>query len=409
VLVYTRIPNETPPEAFLVDTQGATVADLLDQVRRSRSTKGREVALMIEGAVDSARLSDLGIVEGDLLEIAVSGSPRPLPEPVGVGEDIDFSSLMVEPVKGAKRLSEYEEVTQLLQWAAPYHIDGGRPSQKVWTSESTLLNSSDWEAYRSPDKLYYRTYVGRQAKAERAVSTAFRYAEESGQLASAEPSHVAEMRELVSALQYPDWGLCMLHQHVTRFAMSSWIAGATQFMMFDELRHAQLYGRLAIAYGDHHEGFGDPHQSWMGAPRFQPARKLIEEILAVLDWGQSLVIAGLVIEPLLTGVFHSLIAARSGRDGDSLTPFVCASIAEDKVRHRESVMAFIDGLANDSAHGEANTRLILSWVERWLPQATEAATVLAAGNPTATASIATTREWISSQLASVTSAVAESA
>ena len=178
MLVYTRIHHETAPEAHVLAPGAATVGHLLDQVRSARSTKGRSVDLMIEGAVETAELADLGIVDGDLIEVAVAGEARPLPAPEPRDDSVDFTSLVVPP-RARKKTTEYEAVTELLQWHAPFHIDGGRPSQTVWTDESTVLQSSDWEAYRSPDKLYYRTYVARQARNDRSVSTAFRYAEES--------------------------------------------------------------------------------------------------------------------------------------------------------------------------------------------------------------------------------------
>jgi hypothetical protein len=404
VLIYTRIPNETSPEAHLLAPDAATVGHLLDQVRSARSTKGRNVNLMIEGAVETAGLADLGVMDGDLLEVAVMGEARPLPAPRPADDSIDFTTLAVAPVSKKKK-TEYEAVTELLQWQAPFHIDGHRPSQTVWTDESTVLQCVDWEAYRSPDKLYYRTYVARQARNDRSVSTAFRYAEESGQLATVDTEHVQLMRRVVGALQYPDWGLCMLHQHITRFAMSSWIAGATSFIMFDELRHAQLYGRLAISYGEVFEGFDDPRAGWLEDPILQPMRRVIEELLAVLDWGKALVIGGLLLEPVFTPTFHALIAGSRGRDGDSLSPFVCQSIEEDKVRHRASVMSFVDMVARDAQNGDVNRGLIATWAEDWLPRVIEAALTLADGDAGIVGVIESARTRVQASLASISAVV----
>ena len=400
MLVYTRIHHETAPEAHVLAPGAATVGHLLDQVRSARSTKGRSVDLKIEGAVETAELADLGIVDGDLIEVAVAGEARPLPAPEPRDDSVDFTSLVVPP-RARKKTTEYEAVTELLQWHAPFHIDGGRPSQTVWTDESTVLQSSDWEAYRSPDKLYYRTYVARQARNDRSVSTAFRYAEESSQLATVDTEHVDLMRRIVGSLQYPDWGLCMLHQHITRFAMSSWIAGATSFMMFDELRHAQLYGRLAITYGESYEGFDDPRRGWMEDPIFQPMRRVIEELLTVLDWGKALTIGGLLVEPIFTPTFHALIAGARGRDGDSLSPFISASIEEDKVRHRESVGAFVDLIARDSDNGDVNRGLIITWAEDWLPRVIESTLVLADGDERIIAVIDSARTRVEQNLESI--------
>lgn len=386
MLVYVRILNDSSPEAFTLSGPDATVGELLGRIRSARISRGRDLAILLDGAQESSRLAELGVSAGDLITVRASGEPRELAvQQTELAPDLDVQTLRVEPTRGSKRLSEYEDVTQLLQWNPPFHINGDRPSHQVWSDDSTELKCADWAAYRSPDKLYYRTYAGRQAKAERAVSTAFQFAEDSAQLTQVDSEHVSLMRNLVSALQYPDWGLCMVHQHTTRFALSSWIAGATEFMMFDELRHAQLYGRLTLAYGEHYEGFDDPRQQWMDDDRFQPTRRLTEELLAVLDWGKAIILAGIVIEPVLTSVVHSLLTARSIHSGDSLTPFVCQSIAEDKVRHRASASALLQMLAADPLYGADNRALISSWISDWLPRVTAAATTLAAGDPAALA------------------------
>jgi methane monooxygenase component A beta chain/propane monooxygenase small subunit len=394
VLVYTRVFGESAPQAFLLSGPDATVGELIERVRSVRSAKGRDVSLL-GGVVDpSSRLADVGVHEGDLVDVVASGEARAAEPAATLDSGVDLEALKAHVPAAPKRLTEYEEVTQLLQWGAPYHINGDRPSHQVWTSDSTVLRASDWATYRSPDKLYYRTYTSRQAKAERAVSTAFKFAADSGQLAQVDPEHVALMRSVVGALQYPDWGLCVVHQHATRFALSSWIAGATEFMMFDELRHAQLYARVGLAYGEVHEGFDDPRQGWMDDERLQGTRRLIEELLAELDWGKAVVLAGIVIEPVLTSVVHAMLTSRSIRAGDALTPFVCQSIAEDKARHRDSAAEFLQLVATDRAHGESNREHVEEWVRDWLPRAVEAATSLAAGDAAGMAALAQTQDWI---------------
>ena len=386
MLIYARILGETSPGAFNLSASDATVGQLLDQVRAARAGSGRSLELMIDGAEPGRRLADLGVHDFDLVNIRASGQPGPASHSAAVAEAsqiVDFEAIAVTPQAGARRLSEYEEVTQLTQWHAPFHIDGGRPSQKIWSDENSVLRSRNWDTYRSPDKLYYRTYTAQQARAERAVSTAFRFAEEAGQLSDVNPAHVDQMRQLVGPLQYPDWGLCVAHQNVTRFAMSSWIAGAASFMMFDELRHAQLYGRLALAYSAHHDGFDDPRPTWMDAARFQPTRRLTEELLAVLDWGQATIVASLLVEPAITSTAQSLLMAGSVTAGDPLTQFVCQSIAEDKARHRHSATEFLKMVSDDPSFADANRGHIAGWVADWGPRAIDAARALSNRNEAA--------------------------
>jgi hypothetical protein len=398
MLVYSRVLDETAPEAFVLPDDDPTVSDLLQRASAARSAKGRPVELDLEGGVADAKLRDLGIDDGDLVALRPIGEGKIDTSP-SVESDLDPESLRM-PNTDKRRLTEYEEVTRLLQWHEPFHIDGGRPSLTVWTANSTTLSCSDWEAYRSPDKLYYRTYTTRQARAGRSVATAFGFAEKDKQLASVDPTRVTLMRNVVGALQYPDWGLCVSHQNTTRFALSSWIAGATSFMMFDELRHAQMYGRLALAYGEHHEGFDDQRPAWMEAPRFQPTRRLVEEVMATLDWGKAIIFGDLLFEPLNTAAAHALLTTGSLAGGDGLTPFVCSSIEDDKVRHRESAAAFMRLVCEDEAYGPANRDLIGDWVAELLPRAVTAArTLLGDDGPPDALEEATT--WLAAQLETV--------
>lgn len=393
MLVYSRVLGEAAPEAFVLTEDDPTVADLMKTLSGARSARGRILELNIDAA-DEATLAGLGIDEGDLIEVRAIGEPKmdntPTPKPA---LNLDTDS---PPSPKGRRLNEYEEVTQLLQWHGPYHIQGDRPAHTVWTDDSTELRCGDWESYRTPDKLYYRTYTTRQARAGRSVATAFEFAQSDGQLAKVDPARVELLRNVIGVLQYPDWGLCVAHQNATRFALSSWIAGATSFMMFDELRHAQLYGRLAIAYGEQHDGFDDPRPAWMDEPRFQPSRRIIEETMANLDWGKTIVLADLIVEPLLTCAAHTLLTSGSLTAGDGLTPFVCRSIEDDKLRHRESAAAFLRLVCDDAAFGDANRQLIAAWAGELLPRVHAAALQLL-GDIGATGPLAEPMTWIVAQ------------
>ncbi len=394
MLVYSRILGEAAPEAFVLDGDDPTVADLLEAITGSRSAQGRLIELDHDGD-ERTPLAELGITDGDLVGVRAVGEPKsdvtPVPKPV-----FDLDAVQAPLTKG-RRLNEYEEVTQLLQWHSPFHINGDRPSHKVWSDDSTQLKCSDWESYRTPDKLYYRTYTTRQARAGRSVATAFEFAESDNQLANVDPARVELLRNVVGVLQYPDWGLCVAHQNATRFALSSWIAGATSFMMFDELRHAQLYGRLALAYGQHHEGFDDPRPPWMDESRFQAMRRLIEETLATLDWGKTIVLDDLIVEPLMTSAAHALLTTGSLAAGDGLTPFVCRSIEDDKVRHRESAAAFLKLVCADEIYGDANRPLITTWAEELLPRAYAAAQRLLGDDVPTEDALAEALHWITEE------------
>ena len=394
MLIYSRIIDEVAPEAFTVPQDDPTVADLLAVVGASRKAAGRTVELTGDGITPDTTLSSLGIGHCDMVTVRASGAPIP-DMSLSQTDVLDYKDLLVP--SETKRLSEYEELTRWTQWEAPFYFNGPGPNLQVWSDDSTVLQAGDWNAYRTPDKLYFRTYATKQSRAGRAVETAFDFARKDVQLADIDPARVAHLQAVLGPLQYADWGLCVVHQQTTRFALSSWIAGATCFMMFDDLRHAQLYGRLAIAYGEHHDGFDNPRPAWMEQERFQPTRRIVEELLATLDWGKAIVLADLIFEPLNTAAAHALLTAGSLAAGDGLTPFVCRSIEEDKQRHRASAAEFLKLVCTDEQFAAINRELVNSWVEDLLPRAYAAASTLAGPSADLSASLA----WINEQFTAV--------
>jgi hypothetical protein len=371
------VAGETAPEGLTLPGESPTVGELLERLRTARTTKKRNLTLPFSYDVAGQSLREVGINDGDLIVVAAAGEPVP-------DQVADRPTLSAEPEAAAepagrrrrpRQAPEYEQLTRDLQWHAPYHVDGNaRRSWEVWDQRNTVLRSQDWEAYRAPDKLYYRTYTARQAKADHAVSTAFEFAASDRSISRVDKEHVEQIRGFLGTLGFTDWGLCILHQHATRFALSSWLAGAAQFVMFDQLRHAQLYGRLNLAYGEAHEGFGDGRgrEQWLDEPRFQPVRRLVEELLALLDWAQGMITADLVFEPVYTAVVHALLNERSVRSGDELTVFVTHSIANDKQRHRADASALLDMLVADPVHGQHNRALVQRWAQEWLPAVADA-------------------------------------
>lgn len=118
--------------------------------------------------------------------------------------------------------------------------------------------------------------------------------------------------------------------------------------------------------------------------------------MATLDWGKAIIVGDLLFEPLNTAAAHALLTTGSLAAGDGLTPFICSSIEDDKVRHRESAAAFLRLVCEDDEYGPANRALIADWAAELLPRAVEAATTLLGGGPAAALDEALT--WITAQL-----------
>ena len=77
MLVYSRVLGEAAPEAFVLTNDDPTVADLMTLIRGARSARGRVLELDVDGDEETP-LADVGIDDGDLVEVRAVGEP-PVP------------------------------------------------------------------------------------------------------------------------------------------------------------------------------------------------------------------------------------------------------------------------------------------------------------------------------------------
>jgi hypothetical protein len=380
MLVYFYVRGEGPPEAEAFRDGGISLAEVEERIGSMVGLRNRSFEVVVSGTVinDKTRtLQQLGISEGDLVELVPGAEvktrtntdvPRATATPPDDGAPTRKADDGQKSASRGRRLDEYEEVTRLLQWTAPYHVDGSaRPSYQVWSSENTALKSVDWNAYRTPDRLQYRTYVGRHASSDTSLDAAFDFALRTQALTKIDAARIDWLREVVPVLQYPEWGLCVIHQHVTRFALSSWIAGATEFQMFDEFGHAQVFGRLSIVLGEAHGGFDNGRELWMTKPSAQGLRRNVELILATLDWGEEMIAADVLLDPILNEAVGRMLTEHALEQRDPLTPFIWDNIAQDESRHTESALEFLRLLCEDSKYSEENRATIQALLNKWAP------------------------------------------
>ena len=99
----------------------------------------------------------------------------------------------------------------------------------------------------------------------------------------------------------------------------------------------------------------------------------------------------------MTSAAHALLTTGSLAAGDGLTPFVCRSIEDDKVRHRESAAAFLKLVCDDEIYGDANRPLITTWAEELLPRAYTAAQRLLGDDVPTEDALAEALHWITEE------------
>lgn len=277
-------------------------------------------------------------------------------------------------LSGRKRPpGEYEELSTGMQWASPSLM---RTAIGTWDPDSTVLRA-DWNQFRDPAGLYYRTYVIGQDAVERSLDSVFAVAKEADFITGLDPVWRESLKGLVGAMSFAQWGIAMAQQHVQRFCLSPTIAQSSQLQVMDKLRNAER----DLEWYDLLVGEDAPEDAvrieWTQSPAMQPLRKYIEEALIVADWAEVIVAINLalagVLEPFLREVY-----IRGGQaHHDFVTSALGSSIAKDSKRHVQWTDAFVKfSLAEDG-----NAVAIGDWLDHYLPAAVVAVAAVAAAHP----------------------------
>src|SRR5438034_459785 len=92
---------------------------------------------------------------------------------------------------------------------------------------------------------------------------------------------------------------------------------------------------------------------WIADPLYQGARKNVEGLMASKDWGEVVIGANLVLEPLFGVLARREFFSRfAPRNGDAVTPAVLATAETDWQRNLQWTKAFVNVLLRDPEHGQ---------------------------------------------------------
>jgi hypothetical protein len=292
-----------------------------------------------------------------------------LPEELTGKRDFDY----ITP-KG-RRLTEYEAVTCYTQ---PQVGGGGlqvmgdfklRPDGRpLFDLNSTALRCDDWFAYRDPNQMWQKPYYVLQAGAEKSIDRTTDVVVSTGSAASMDPGWLE--RGLVGAylpFAHFEYGLFRALNVAARESLSDTVNSILMFNAADKLRHAQAVSLLSLDLETALPGFdgtaGKGH--WLADPTWQPVRRLVEEVMAIRDWGEIVVAANLVVEPLIGEPLRRLVfSLAAARGSDLLVPCIAATATADwhrNARATREFMAFLLGCPG----GEGNERVLADWLRAW--------------------------------------------
>ena len=277
-----------------------------------------------------------------------------------------------------RKPSEYEIVSTNLHYNdrdanAPYELDP-EMFMNQWYKKNTFgtaLKHADWNAFRDPEELIYRTYNMLQDGQETYVFGLFDQFNQREHNLSLDPAWVATLSQVYTPARYLFHTLQMASAYVGQVAPASTITNCHYFQMADSLRWlshtAYRTKELALSFPQH--GFGDNERdTWENAPHWQGLRELVERALCVWDWGEAVVVLNLVVKPAIEETVLRKLGDSARHNGDTLLALLTDAQLLDSARHRRWAAA----LVKMAVETPGNHERMQGWIAQWTPLADQA-------------------------------------
>jgi propane 2-monooxygenase small subunit len=284
-----------------------------------------------------------------------------------------------------RRATLYEDVTIDTQPSIHRHLTRGWPvsfedGRGTWDDGSTALRSSDWFEFRDPGEQWERPYYQAGTAVEQQIEGAMRSAVEEGLLEDFAPEWVEFLRRFLQIPAYVEHGLWFALATAGRDCLSDSVATCVCLQAAMKQRSAQAIVLYAMDLEERHGAFpiDAAHEAFVREEAWQPTRRYLERLAATRDWGEVIVAANLVFEPLVATLLRRELGTRAAAaNGDTVTPVLARVETQEWEWARGWTTALIRFLVSDAAFGSGNREVIGGWVRDWLPAAAEAAGALA--------------------------------
>jgi toluene monooxygenase system protein E len=277
-----------------------------------------------------------------------------------------------------RKPSEYEIVSANLHYNnrdpnAPYELDP-EMFMNEWYKKNTFattLKHQDWNAFRDPDEVVYRTYNMMQDGQETYVFGLFDQFNQREHDKSLESQWVGTLARLYTPARYLFHTLQMASAYVGQVSPASTITNCNYFQMADSLRWlshtAYRTKELSTTFPD--KGFGElERQYWENDPAWQGFRELMEKTLTVWDWGEAIVVLSLVAKPAIAESVLSKLGESARHNSDILLGLITDAQLIDAARHRRWISAFV----RMALETPGNLEIIQGWIAKWEPLADKA-------------------------------------
>ena len=280
--------------------------------------------------------------------------------------------------KQRKRPSEYEIVSTNLHFHTnnkekPLEV-GQDAKMNDWYLKyrnNSPLTHDDWDAFRDPEQLVYRTYNILQEGQEAYVEGLLKQFSERGNDQMISKEWAADLARLYTPSRYIYHAVQMISSYLHQMSPASTISNLSTYQAADHLRwlthSAYRTCELSKTWGD--VGFGEnEREHWEKDTAWQGFRELAEKALVTWDWAEATVVQEAVLKPAVSAAVQKQLGLAGAENGDTLLSLLNDAQLRDAERHQRQTKALMEfAMAN-----EPNGSIIQGWVDKWQPLADKA-------------------------------------
>jgi len=283
-----------------------------------------------------------------------------------------------------RKPSEYEIVSTNLHYStdnpdAPFELDPNFPIAR-WFKEyrnASPLRHPDWNAFRDPDEVVYRTYNMQQDGQETYVFGLLDQFSERGHDQMLEPAWGAILARMYTPARYPIHAMQMQSAYLSQMAPASTISNCATYQTADSLRWLThtAYRTRELANAFPGVGFGETERSrWEDDLAWQGFRELVEKSLVAWDWAESFACLNLVLKPAFEECVIRGLGDAARHNGDTLLGLLTDAQLRDAERHRRWARSLV-AMASEQP---GNNEVLRGWIAKWTPLAVAAIDAYAA-------------------------------
>lgn len=277
-----------------------------------------------------------------------------------------------------RKPSEYEIVSANLHFNdrdpnAPYELDPDMFMNSWYKkyNRGSPLKHDDWNAFRDPDEVVYRTYTMMQDGQENYVFGLFDQFNAREHDKALIPGWTGTLARMYTPARYLFHTVQMASAYVGQMAPASTITSCNYFQMADAFRWLShtAYRTKELSLTVQDKGFArDERSYWETDPVWQGFRELMEKVLVTWDWAEAFVALNLVAKPAIEEAVLRKLGESARHNGDVLLGLLTDAQLIDVARHRRWTAA----LTKMALEKEGNAEVIRGWIAKWEPLADKA-------------------------------------